>query len=631
MISTLHRIRPWRNNFIAIVFLPIWLLAWPLKAQGQETEAVPSPSTPSAKSAEELWEALEHQLALAMLDSLPGDSASSLQRSRILTMAGDHLAATASANEFISRWPHSTRALDCRWMLAYNAEKLGFFWDAAKRFRVLSEEDSLLHEVAMMHLADCHRASGRPDLAEAVLESLKQRPPTFEDDVDPMPREMAWTRNAPPQGQPAAALRMSRSLRNANRAINRGKYRYALALLARFLRNNPQSSEAGLAHYLSGKCREKMGQLEKAAESYRQASASQPASPYADDGLFRAGWCFYKKNDIIRCLAAWDTLEIRYPGSGLLPAAAYWRYRIASESGDTAEAARWKDRVLAEQHMSYYWWRLSQTIASEDSASSNIGAFPLWESSQADFGWWLAGRRQYRQAFRLLELGMLEDVRRLADRLREAAGNDALALFHLSQVYHRLGQDPLAIHLAKRAYGMWMGPRPRELYKVLYPGRYLHSIRTEAGNNGLDPALVLAVMRQESRFVANARSRAGARGLMQIMPKTGRRLMGAKKFRADTLYHPGTSIRYGTKFLARLLEQYQGSLVRALGAYNAGPRRMNSWLKSDRCRQDDDFLVEDINIAETREYIKRVLEGYYIYSWLLGEGGGHGNSAQGVP
>jgi soluble lytic murein transglycosylase len=226
---------------------------------------------------------------------------------------------------------------------------------------------------------------------------------------------------------------------------------------------------------------------------------------------------------------------------------------------------------------------------------------------------------------------MLEDVRRMADRLKDAAGNDALALFHLSLIYHRLGQDPLAMHLAKRANVMWMGPRPRELYQVLYPGRYLHSIRTEAGNNGLDPALVLAVMRQESRFVANARSRAGARGLMQIMPKTGRRLMGAKKFRADTLYHPGTSIHYGTKFLAKLLEQYQGSLVRALGAYNAGPRRMNSWLKSSRCRQDDDFLVEDINIAETREYIKRVLEGYYIYSWLLGEGRSHENSAQGVP
>lgn len=621
-----------RNILLALVLLTLGLLLAPFQAKGQDQEAVSPPGKPGAMSAEELWEAQEHQLALAMLDSLPDDSSSSFQRCRILTMAGDHLAAAASANEYLSRWPQSPRALDCRWMLAYNAEKLGFWWDAAKRFRALADEDSLLHEVAMLHLADCHRASGRPDLAAAALESLRQRPTTFEDDIAPLPQEMVWTRNAPPQGQPAAASRMSRSLRNANRAINQGKYQYALALLARFLKNNPRSSETGLAHFLSGKCQEKMGRLGRAAECYRQAGARQPASPYADDGLFRAGWCLYKNNDIAGCLAAWDTLELRHPGSGQLAAAGYWRYRIAGETGDTAEAARVRDRVLAEQHLSYYWWRINQTeTATGDSASSGESASSWQENVPADFGWWLAGRRQYRQAFRLLELGMLDDVRRLADRLREAAGNDALALFHLSLVYHRLGQDPLAIHLAKRAHGMWMGPRPRELYQVLYPRRYLHSIRTEAGNNGLDPALVLAVMRQESRFVANARSRAGARGLMQIMPKTGRRLMGAKRFKADTLYHPGTSIHYGTKFLARLLEQYQGSLVRSLGAYNAGPQRMNSWLKSARCRRDDDFLVEDINIAETREYIKRVLEGYYIYSWLLGEEGKYENGGQEVP
>jgi soluble lytic murein transglycosylase len=104
------------------------------------------------------------------------------------------------------------------------------------------------------------------------------------------------------------------------------------------------------------------------------------------------------------------------------------------------------------------------------------------------------------------------------------------------------------------------------------------------------------------------------------MPRTGRQLMGAGNFKPDTLYHPGTSIRYGTRFLARLVKQFDGSLVRALGAYNAGPHRMNTWLKSPRCRRDEDFLVEDIHLAETRDYIKKVLEGYYIYSWLLGEG-----------
>jgi soluble lytic murein transglycosylase len=567
-----------------------------------------------------LWEALEHQLALAMLDSLPTDDpSSSFQRCRILTMAGDHLAAAASANEFLARWPQSGLALDVRWMLGYNIEKLGYYRDAGERFRSLADEDTLLSEIALLHRASCHRASGRADLAQALLDSLRRRPPSFEDDIDLLPPAMAWTMNGS-EGPPVngAAPRLSRSLRKVNRAINQAKHQYALSLLARFLRNNPRSSETGLAHYLIGKSYEKMGRLDKASQSYRLAGARQPSSPYADDGLFRAGWCLYKNNDIAGCLTAWDSLKLRHPQSSLLPAADYWRYRLAVETGDTVERERLKEKILSEYHFSYYWWRLRQTLVASDSeavadtaASGNISGF-------CDFTWWLAGRRQYRQVFRLLDLGLLEDARQLADRLREASGNDVLALYHLSLIYHRLGQDPLAIHLAKKAQSMWLGTRPRELYQVLYPRRYLHSIRKEAGLHGLDPALVLAVMRQESRFVAKARSRAGARGLMQIMPKTGRRLMGSRKFRADTLYHPNTSIHYGTKFLARLVDQFDGSLVRALGAYNAGPQRMNGWLKSPRSRRDDDFLVEDINIAETRDYIKKVLEGYYIYSWLLG-------------
>ncbi len=583
------------------------------RAQGPEAAVPVDTAGPSAAI---LWEALEHQLALAMLDSMPDDAASTFQRCRILTMAGDNLAAAASANGYLARWPDSEKAPDCRWIIAFNVEKMGFYRDAGERFRKLAEEDTLLSEIALMHLAGCHRAMGRADLAAAVSEELGRRQPTFEDDVDLFPAGSSWTR-AQPEPAPARTAGMSRSLRTANRSINRGRYQQALGQLSRFLKAYPSSPERGLACYLTGKCHEKLGRLGKAAEAYAEVESRQPSSSYADDGMFRAGWCRYKMNDTSGCLAAWDTLETRHPRSAQLAAADFWRYRMAAESGDTAEAAKRRDRILTERQFSYYWWRLRLSEADWEPAKpgdSDNDPDPL---ACTDFGWWLAGRRQYRQAFRLLDLGMLDDARILADRLREAADNDPLALFHLSLIYHRLGQDPLAIHLAKRAEGMWLGPRPRELYQVLYPRRYVHSISKEAGRNGLAPALVLAVMRQESRFVANARSRAGARGLMQIMPRTGRRLMGNRGFRADTLYHPETSIRYGTKFLARLVDQFGGSLVRALGAYNAGPARMNAWLKSPRCRRDDDFLVEDINLAETREYIKKVMEGYYIYSWLM--------------
>lgn len=563
-----------------------------------------------------LWEAMEHQLALALVDSLPDDLLSHFQRCRILTMAGEHQAAAAAAHGFLSAWPGSPLAADCRWMLAFNIGKMGLHRDAGDRFRGLAEEDTLLADIAWMRAAECHRNAGQAERARAIMDSLARRQPTFGDDVNLFPSGKPWSREEP--ARPPAAPPPSLSLRSANRAINRGRFQQALAQLAKFRQANPQSRETGLALYLTGKCYEKMGRLGPAAVSYRSVGDLQPGSPYADDGLFRAGWCRYKLNDFKGCLEAWASLERGHPASSLLVASRYWRLRIAEEAGEEEEAARLKDLLLAEHRYSYYWWRLRQsgaaTGAADDGSPDQPGA------GDEDFGWWLAGRRQYRQAFRLLDLGLLEDARYIADRLGQAAGNDALALYHLSLVYHRLGLDPQAINLARRAQALWMGPRPRQMYEVLYPRRYVHSIKNESRLNGLEPALVLAVMRQESHFVATARSRAGARGLMQIMPRTGRQLMGAGNFKPDTLYHPGTSIRYGTRFLARLVKQFDGSLVRALGAYNAGPHRMNTWLKSPRCRRDEDFLVEDIHLAETRDYIKKVLEGYYIYSWLLGEG-----------
>jgi soluble lytic murein transglycosylase len=136
----------------------------------------------------------------------------------------------------------------------------------------------------------------------------------------------------------------------------------------------------------------------------------------------------------------------------------------------------------------------------------------------------------------------------------------------------------------------------------------------------LDPALVLAVIRQESKFEALARSRAGARGLMQVMPKTGKhlaRMSKEKKYESRWLYQPEVSIAYGTRFLNSMVKMFDGSMVKALAAYNAGPGRVREWLKPLSDKEDDDFLLQEIPVAETRKYVKIVMENYYIYKMLM--------------
>ena len=579
----------------------------------------PAQGTAANGQAAELWEAMEHELALAMLDSLPDDSLSHSQRCRNLMMAGDHYLAVVSAYDFLARWPASPLALDCQWQLANSLQQLGFYRDALDNFQELAARDTLLSDIACLHQAQCLNSLGQSRRADGILDSLRRRRMSFGDDLNLADDGRRW-QPGPAQTGDGATVATNRTFRRINRAIGQRKHQYALALLRKFLKAEPRSPYRGQAQYLIGKCYERQGQLDKAADAYLAVETLQPGSALADDGLYRAGWCGYKRRLPAACLKTWQGLQERYPNSDYCDAALYWGHRVLSEMGDSVQARQQLELLMAGHQFSYYWWRVRNgngngdaNGASAESLAATAGSVP-W--AEADFQGWLRDHRQFRQALRLAEIGLADDAKEVIEILKGVVGNDVAALYHLALAYHRVGMDPQAIFYAKRAYGLWMGPKPRQLLEVLYPRRYVHSISRNARDNRLEPALVLAVMRQESKFVAQAKSRAGARGLMQIMPKTGKRLMGIKKFRADTLYHPGTSIYYGTKFLGRLLDQYDGSVVRALAAYNAGPMRVKEWMKNPRCR-DDDFLVEEITVLETRNYIKKVMEGYYIYKMLL--------------
>jgi soluble lytic murein transglycosylase len=135
--------------------------------------------------------------------------------------------------------------------------------------------------------------------------------------------------------------------------------------------------------------------------------------------------------------------------------------------------------------------------------------------------------------------------------------------------------------------------------RVRYPLRYDHIVRGHAENYRLDPALVAAVIYQESKFDPDARSAQGAVGLMQLLPETAQGIAtrtGGTAFEVDDLYDPELNVRYGSWYLRHLLDKY-GSEERALTAYNGGQGNL------------DRGIVHD----ETRHYVDRVLELRVIY------------------
>ena len=141
-----------------------------------------------------------------------------------------------------------------------------------------------------------------------------------------------------------------------------------------------------------------------------------------------------------------------------------------------------------------------------------------------------------------------------------------------------------------------------------------------AGDHGIDPAWVLATIRMESAFRARARSSAGALGLMQIMPTTGRRIARAAGVRHRgnrTLLDPKENIRLGAAYLHRLLDRMHGNPALASASYNAGPHRAERWLAAGEGLEPE-LWVEFVPYTETRQYVKRVMEYRIVYQHRLG-------------
>lgn len=178
-----------------------------------------------------------------------------------------------------------------------------------------------------------------------------------------------------------------------------------------------------------------------------------------------------------------------------------------------------------------------------------------------------------------------------------------------------------------RAGGAWSRP----LLEAVYPLPRREALIEAAAREGLPPALVAAVVRQESAFDPRAVSPAGAVGLMQLMPGTAAELARDLRPRLvdeDALTDPGLSLELGARYLAAMLDRFDGSWIGALVAYNAGPHRYERWRDFPEFGADRELAVERIPFGETRRYVKAVLRNVRVYRRLHDLPGGGVRAAE---
>lgn len=164
----------------------------------------------------------------------------------------------------------------------------------------------------------------------------------------------------------------------------------------------------------------------------------------------------------------------------------------------------------------------------------------------------------------------------------------------------------------------------REAKRIAYPLAHDRYVWSHSREHGVDPFLVLGLMRQESTYNSIARSPVGARGAMQIMPRTGHlvaNITNDLQYDAGDLEDPTFAVGHGIRYLGLLMERFDGAYPLAIASYNGGPFNVSSWRKGTGTDMPMDAFVEHIPFRETRDYVKRVSAGYSAYLSLYAQPG----------
>ena len=327
--------------------------------------------------------------------------------------------------------------------------------------------------------------------------------------------------------------------------------------------------------------------------------------PFAE-AEWLAGWIALRflggaENALVHFTRLYD--NSRYPISRAR--GAYWAGRAAETSGSATRSQKWYGE--AAKHLTTFYGQIAQ---SRLPAIIKPRPEPVPNRSQHEA---FENRERVRLVRMLSALEKPDLVEIFFDSLMRGAGHRANWAL-IARLANDIGRRDLSVRAAKRAV----------LAGVVLPvaGYPALAVGTHA-----DPALIHAVIRQESAFDAEAISRAGARGLMQLMPATARgvaRRLNIRHSRQRLTADPGHNISLGSAYLARLIRNYDGSIVLALAAYNAGPNRVDRWLRANgdpRAASVHDAIdwVEAIPFSETRNYVQRVLENLPIYEYRLQE------------
>jgi soluble lytic murein transglycosylase len=375
-----------------------------------------------------------------------------------------------------------------------------------------------------------------------------------------------------------------------------------------------------------------------AAEAYLALARKYPKADEGWRAYQNAGLTYFKLGDWARAAETWREMADNPSLAAFTrPVAYFWLGRAQAAAGDRAAALRSWQAAQAAGPESFYGLRAAAWAAGkEDQWEGGAGPSAVQDDADAaEIAAWLRtwagdGNLKLPDSIRtdpdwqrgetLLALGLrtqaLANWGRVQKRYEKNPwAQAALALAFRDADAHRLSL--LSAEQVAALSGKFMRAAPPGLQRLAYPLPFTDLIRAEAAKHDLDPRLLAAIIRQESRFETGAASSAGAQGLMQVMPGTAQSIaqqLGWPNFEPFQAYWPYVNVAFGAYYVQQWLRNFDDSVFTALAAYNGGPGNASAWHKW--VPQDDDLLAALININETRTYVQAVWSNYEAYARL---------------
>ena len=419
-----------------------------------------------------------------------------------------------------------------------------------------------------------------------------------------------------------AKFNIGRNLWNLGHPLAGAKY------FLKVTQEAPSSELAVKAQFFLGKIYEERKNFPEALKNYKAALEKYPEDYYAQWAGWRLGWIHYLDGKFEKAFNQFQEVAHRFPDGSFIEYNLYWSAKSA-EKLDKKDVAR----DLYAKVVEFYPYTF-HGIRAKDRLSA-LGVNPLLKnqtqsSSAGEKGQQLGRPLSTREKFHyiraneLAKLGLTREARNEIGELQKTVRKNLTGVLWLSHLYHKAQGYAESLRLLHLYKDFTTKPKERNLsskfWKHFFPLAYEEAVLAYAKYRKVDPFFVNGIIRQESLFDSQALSPAGARGLMQIMPATGKKLYPKTKlkkpFETDALFDPDLNIRLGVKYVSQLNKRFGKNGMHILISYNAGPHVLKKWLKRFGHLSDQDVFIESIPYPETRRYVKHVLRNLGIYKAL---------------